>query len=133
MQAFPESHLDLLKEETRAFAYLGTLMAGGAPQVTPVWFNTDGEHILINTAEGRVKERNMRARPHVAVCIADPANPYRYLQIRGKVVECTTRGADEHIDRLSKKYTGNPKYPWRQGDEKRVIFKIAPEKIDAHE
>ncbi|MDI6768389.1 MAG: PPOX class F420-dependent oxidoreductase [Anaerolineales bacterium] len=132
MKSIPESHHDLLKDETKAFVYLATLMPDGSPQVTPVWFNTDGEHILINSAEGRIKDRNMRARPTVALCIADPANPYRYLQIHGKVIEFTTAGADAHIDALAFKYQGVPKYPYRQSGEIRVKYKIQAEKVDAH-
>jgi PPOX class probable F420-dependent enzyme len=132
MKSIPESHCDLLKDDKKAFVYLATLMANGSPQVTPVWFNADETHILINSAEGRVKDRNMRARPQVALVIADPANPYRYLQIRGKVVEFTNDGADAHIDALAYKYTGNPKYQNHQPGQKRVIYKILPEKIDAH-
>jgi PPOX class probable F420-dependent enzyme len=98
----PDSHLDLIKDETRAFASLATLMNDGSPQNTPIWFNTDGTHILINSAEGRVKDRNMRRNPRVAVVITDPKDPYRYIQIRGKVVEITSKGAREHIDQLSK-------------------------------
>jgi PPOX class probable F420-dependent enzyme len=128
----PNSHQDLLKDETRAFVFLATLMADGTPQVTPVWFNTDGKYILINTAEGRVKDRNMRKRPHVALVIADPDNDYRYIQVRGKVVEFTTQGADAHIDALSNKYTGNPQYQHRRPGEKRVKYKILAEKVDAH-
>jgi len=132
MITFPESHRDLLEEKTRAFLFLGTTMSDSTPQVTPVWFNTDGTYILINTAEGRVKDRNMRSRPVVALCIADPANPYRYLQLRGKVVERTLKGADEHIDALSEKYTGNPVYQNRRPGQIRVIYKILPEKFDPH-
>ncbi len=132
MNAIPESHRDLLEDAKRAFLYLATLMRDGSPQVTPIWFNTDGTHILINTAEGRIKDRNMRARPHVALCIADPANPYRYVQIRGKVVDFTTVGADAHIDKLAYKYTGNPVYQNRQPGQVRVTYKILPEKVDAH-
>jgi len=123
---------DLLSDEKKAFVYLATIMADGTPQVTPIWFNTDGEKILINSAAGRIKDRNMRARANVALCIADPANPYRYLQIRGKVVEITTEGADEHIDALAFKYTGREKYPNRKPGEQRVTYKILPTKIDAH-
>ncbi|MGD8406834.1 MAG: pyridoxamine 5'-phosphate oxidase family protein, partial [Anaerolineales bacterium] len=83
---FPEKYLDLFKPETKAFLYLATSMSDGSPQVTPVWFDNDGEHILINTNEGRVKDRNMKARAKVAMVIQDPKNPYRYLGIRGKVV-----------------------------------------------
>lgn len=132
MEMIPETHLDLLKDKKKAFLYLGTLMNNGAPQVTPVWFNTDGTYILINTAEGRVKDRNMRARPDVTLCITDPTDPYRYLQIRGKVVEYTADGADYHIDMLAFKYQGVSKYPSRKPGEKRIIFKIKPIKVDAH-
>ena len=132
MNTIPESHRDLLTDDKKAFVYLATNMADGSPQVTPVWFNTDGKYILINTAEGRIKDRNMRARPRVALCIADPGNLYRYLQIRGKISGFTNEGADAHIDTLSLKYTGNPKYQNRQPGQKRVIYKILPEKVDPH-
>jgi PPOX class probable F420-dependent enzyme len=128
----PESHRDLLADNLRAFVYLATLMPDGSPQVTPVWFSADGAHFLINTALGRVKDRNMRERPQVALCIADPANPYRYLQIRGRIVEITTEGADAHIDRLAFKYQGKTTYPHRQPDEQRVIYKVLPDHVDAH-
>ena len=110
MNIIPDSHRDLLKDETRAFVFLATLMAGGSPQVTPVWFNTAGDAILANSAKGRVKEKNMQFRPIVALCIQDPTNPYRYLRVRGKVVEITMQGADAYIDMLAGKYTGNFKY-----------------------
>jgi PPOX class probable F420-dependent enzyme len=132
MNTIPETHQDLLTDDKKAFLYLATIMKDGTPQVTPVWFNTDDTHILINSAEGRLKDKNMRARPAVAVVIADPANPYRYLQIRGKIVEITLEGAEEHIDKLAFKYQGVPTYPYRRADEKRVIYKILPEKVDAH-
>jgi PPOX class probable F420-dependent enzyme len=132
MKNIPESHLDLLKDEKKAFLYLATIMPDTSPQLTPIWFNTDGEFILINSAEGRIKDRNMRARPRVALCIQDPANPYRYLQIRGKVVEFTSEGADDHIDALTFKYRGMSKYPSRQPGEQRVMYKIQIEKVDAH-
>jgi PPOX class probable F420-dependent enzyme len=132
MKNIPGTHLDLLTDEKKAFLYLATLMPGGTPQVTPVWFNSDGEYILINSAKGRVKDRNMRARPNVALCIADLTNPYRYLQIRGNVVEFTTAGADDHIDALALKYLGMLKYPYRQPGEQRVMYKIRIEKVDAH-
>jgi PPOX class probable F420-dependent enzyme len=132
LKNIPNSHRDLLNDDTKAFLYLATLMSDGSPQVTPVWFNTDGELILINTAKNRVKEINMRVRPQVALCIQDPTNPYRYLQIHGKVKELTTDGADEHIDVLTLKYRGIPKYPSRQPGEQRVLYKIHIEKVDAH-
>lgn len=132
MQNIPETHLDMLSDDKKNLLFLATLMNDGSPQVTPVWFNTDGNHILINSAEGRLKDRNMRARPEVAVVIADPATPYRYLQIRGKIVEITREGADQHIDTLAFKYLGQEKYPYRREGEIRVIYKLLPEKVDAH-
>jgi PPOX class probable F420-dependent enzyme len=129
MPWIPESHLDLLKNETKAFCSLATLMKDGSPQVTPVWFNTDGTHILINSAKGRVKDRNMRREPTVALMIIDPKDPYRYIQIRGRVVEITTIGARAHIDELSKKYTGRDKYTAGSADEIRVTYKILPEHV----
>lgn len=132
MIKIPETLQDLLTDEKKAFIYLATTMPDDAPQVTPIWFNTDGEYILINSAAGRIKDKNMRARPNVALCIADPADPYRYIQIQGKVVEYTTQGADAHIDALAFKYLGKDKYPSRKPDEQRVTYKIQPLKIDAH-
>jgi PPOX class probable F420-dependent enzyme len=129
MAWIPESHLDLIKDETKAFCCLATKMKDGSPQVTPVWFNTDGIHILINSAQGRVKDRNMRRNPRVALVILDPNDPYRYIQIRGKVVEITTQGAREHIDTLSKKYTGREKYTSGSVGEIRVTYKILPDNI----
>ncbi len=132
MKNIPESHQDLLTDEKKAFVYLATVMKDGSPQVTPVWFDTDGEHILLNSAEGRLKDRNMRARPTVALCIADPDNPYRYLQIRGRVVEITKDGAEDHIDTLNLKYHGHRNYANHNPDKPRVIYKVLPEKIDPH-
>jgi len=132
MKNIPEKMQDLFTDEKKAFVYLATIMPDGAPQVTPIWFNTDGEYILINSARGRIKDKNMRARSTVALCIADPTDPYRYLQIRGKVVEIKTEGADAHIDALAFKYMGKEKYPYRKPDEQRVTYKILPVKIDAH-
>jgi PPOX class probable F420-dependent enzyme len=125
----PESHLDLLKDETKAFGFLATIMKDGSPQLTPIWFNSDGTHILINSAIGRVKDRNMRRDSRVAFVIIDPNDPYRYIQIRGIVVEITTQGARVHIDRLSKKYTGRDIYSSGSSGEIRVTFKILPEHI----
>ncbi len=127
----PEKFLDLLKDETKAFLYLATSMPDGSPQVTPVWFDTDGEHILVNTSEGRVKDRNMKARPKVAMVIQDPSIPYRYLGVRGKVVEHTTKGADEHINKLSLKYDNQP-WTYRKG-QKRITYKIEPTHFDEHD
>ena len=130
MKNFPQEYLDLLKDETRAFLFLATTMSDGSPQVTPIWFNADDDHILINTNEGRTKDRNMKARPKVACVIQDPKTPYRYIQIRGEVVEHTTQGADEHINQLSLKYDDEP-WKYREG-QKRIIFKIKPTHFDSH-
>lgn len=129
---FPEKYRYLLEDETKAFAYLATTMEDGTPQVTPVWFNTDGEHILINTAVGRVKDINMKARPNVALCITDPNDPYRYVQVRGKVAEHTNEGAVEHIDALAYKYRGIRKFNNLLPGMQRIIYKIKTESIDEH-
>jgi len=123
--AIPEKYRDLFNK--RAFANLATLMPDGRPQVTPVWCYLEGDKVLFNSAKGRQKDKNVRRDPRVALAIVDPDNPYRYLEIRGKVVEITERGADEHIDKMAKKYLDVDKYPYRQPGEVRVIYKIQPE------
>jgi len=128
-QVIPEGYLDLL--EKPAFGNLGTLMKDGSPQVTPVWVDYDGKHVRVNSAKGRVKDINMRRDPHVSIAIQDPANPYRYLEIRGKVVEITENGADDHINKLSKKYLNNSVYPFRKPGEVRVTYKIEPQKVSS--
>ena len=125
----PTSHEDLISDNTLSFAYLATVMPDGSPQVTPVWFNTDGERILLNSAKGRVKDKNMRARPFVALAIHHQEQPYRNVQFRGRIVEITEEGARQHINVLSKKYTGNPNYKLNDPDEIRVIYKLLPENI----
>jgi PPOX class probable F420-dependent enzyme len=126
MAAIPEQFQDLLHK--KAFAQLATLMADGSPQVSPVWFDFDGQNILINTAKGRVKDQNMRRDSRVGLDIMDPDNPYRHLSIRGRVVDITEKGADDHIDKLTKKYINQDKYPYRSNGEVRVIYKIQPER-----
>jgi PPOX class probable F420-dependent enzyme len=127
MPAFPESFKDLLQK--KAFAVMATVNAEGAPQVTPVWFDYDGTHIRFNTARGRVKEKNLARNPKVALAIMDPDNPYRYVQVRGRIAEVTETGADAHIDALAKKYTGQDRYGNRQPGEVRVTYKILPERV----
>jgi PPOX class probable F420-dependent enzyme len=117
----------LLKE--KAYCQIATVMPDGSPQITETWVDTDGQHILINTARGRQKERNIRRDPRVAVQVIDPATDYRIFSVRGRVTEITTDGADALIDQLAKKYLGQDKYPNRQPGEVRVILKIAPDKI----
>ena len=127
---FPTEFLDLLKEETKALLYLATVMPDGSPQLTPVWFSTDGEDILINTKEGRTKDKNMKARPQVAMIIQDPSNQDRYLGIRGEVIGFTREGADEHINQLSLKYYGRP---WEyKENQRRITYRIKPIHFDLH-
>lgn len=121
----PNQYLDLFQK--KAFAHLATLNADGSPQVTPVWCDFDGQHVIVNSAKGRRKDRNMRERPRVALSIQDPENPYRYVEIRGPVDEITEAGASDHIDKMAKKYLGLDKYPNRQPGEVRVLYKIRPE------
>lgn len=111
------------------FAYVSTLMKDGSPQVTPTWIDIDedGNSILINT--GRIKHRNVSRGPRVAISISDQNNPYNMVTIRGKVIQQISEGADEHTDRLAKKYLGMDKYPYRTPNEKRVILKIRPDKV----
>jgi PPOX class probable F420-dependent enzyme len=125
-ETIPENFRDLFTK--RAFGNLATLMPDGRPQVTPVWCDFDGTHVLVNTAKGRQKDRNMRRDARVAIALADPDNPYRYLEVRGRIAEITEgQRADEHIDRMAKKYLGLDKYPYRQPGEMRVLYKIRPE------
>jgi PPOX class probable F420-dependent enzyme len=129
MAEIPEAYRDLFTKP--AFAHFVTLMPDGSPQVTPVWVDLQDGLIVVNTAKGRLKDRNMQREPRVALAISDPANPYRYLQIRGRVAESTEEGAEAHIDRMAKKYFGLDSYPYRQSGEKRVIYKIRPERVQA--
>ena len=127
--AVPDNFKDLFQK--KAFANLATVMSDGGPQVTPVWFDWDGSHIRVNSAKGRVKDRNMRRTPKVALAILDPDNPYRHLAVQGRVVEVTEQGADAHIDALAKKYLEQDRYPYRRPGEVRVIYKIQPDRVAA--
>jgi PPOX class probable F420-dependent enzyme len=127
--AISEKFLDLFQK--KAFAQLATLMPDGSPHVSPVWCEYDGLHVLINTAKGRVKDRNMRRDPRVSLDILDPENPYRHVSIRGRVTDFTEQGADQHIDKLAKKYLDADSYPFRQPGEVRVVYKIEPERTFA--
>jgi len=125
----PNKFADLFSK--KALASLATLMPNGHPQVTPVWCDFDGENVIVNTAVGRVKDRNLQRDGRASLAIIDPDNPYRYLEVRGTVVERTEDGADAHIDSMAKKYLGLDKYPGRQPGEVRVIFKIKPESFSS--
>lgn len=128
----PDTHRDLL--EGPVYVVLVTVMPDGQPQATPVWANFDGTRIWVNSAEGRQKDRNMRANSHVTVFAVDPGNPYRWIEVRGEVDDITQDGAVDHINALSKLYTGNDDYysrnPAAKGQETRVIYKIKPVKVN---
>lgn len=119
-----DQEVELLHEPQ--IANVATVMADGSPQVTPVWVDTDGEAVLFNTAKGRVKHRNLVRDPRVAISVVDRNDPYRLLVVRG-TAEFVEEGADEHIDRLAKKYLGADTYPWRKETEQRVIVRVTPE------
>ncbi len=127
--AISEEFLDLFQKRT--FAHLATQMADGTPHVTSVWVDYDGKHILINSAKGRLKDRNMEKRRYVALEVTDPDDPNRYLAVRGPVAEITEEGADEHLDKLARRYLGRDQYPpgWKFPGEVRRIYKIVPERV----
>jgi PPOX class probable F420-dependent enzyme len=124
-EGIPEKFRDLF--DKKAFAHVATLMPDGTPQVTPVWVDYDGQYVIINSARGRQKDKNLKRSPAVALSIQDPDNPYRYLEVRGPVVEITEDGADQHIDKMAKKYMGVDRYPGRAPGEVRVLYKIEPQ------
>lgn len=125
MVKIPEEFLDLFERKT--FADFATVMPDGTPHVTPVWVDYDGEYVLVNTARGRQKERNITRNPRVGLSMMDPDDPYRFVSVRGQVAELTESGAVEHIDSLAGRYLGLDEYP-NHGteDEPRVIVKIRP-------
>ena len=125
----PDKYADLFQK--KAFANLATLMPDGTPQVTPVWCDFDGIHVSINSARGRQKDKNIERNASVAMSIVDPDNPYRYLEVRGKVTEITEQGAEAHIDKMAKKYMGVDKYPYRNDKDVRVIYKVTPTKTSS--
>ena len=126
-----EDQMQLLRKPN--IAHLATVEPDGSPQVTPVWVDIDEEKnlVLVNTAEGRRKVRNIRRNPQVAIDIADKDNPYTMVSIKGEVIDITTEGADEHINSLAKKYLGKDVYPFRQPGEQRLLLKIKPEEVAA--
>jgi PPOX class probable F420-dependent enzyme len=129
---FPESHQDLLSDEKRAAAFLATLMLDGTPQATPIWFSYEEGKLRINTRRGRIKEKNLMARPQMALVIQDPDDTYRFIQVRGLAVNPTEEGADEHIDQLSHKYHDRP-FRSLHPNEARVIFEIEPQSVSINE
>lgn len=129
--SIPEQFRDLVTTK-KAFAQLATLMPDGSPQVTPVWFDLEGDLVRINSAKGRQKDLNMRREPRVSLCLMDPENPYRYLELRGRVVRITEEGADNHINKLAKKYLDADSYPFRQPGEVRVSYTIEVARANGH-
>ena len=125
MAIIPDKYLDLLQQK-KAFAIISTVMPDGSPQVTPVWFDYTNGIVRVNTARGRVKARTLKTGARVALAIVDPDNPYRYVQIRGRVRRVSEDGAARHIDALAKKYLGKDKYPYAPPGEVRVMAEIEP-------
>ena len=126
MAKIPDEFRDLF--EKKAFAHLATVMNDGTPQVTPVWVDYDGTHVRFNSAKGRLKDKNMRRNKKVAFSIQDPDNPYRFIAVRGEVVDIADN-TDDHINSLAKKYIDQDKYPYKQPNEVRVTYKIRPDHI----
>jgi PPOX class probable F420-dependent enzyme len=125
--ALPEFAKKLLMGKN--FATVATLMKDGSPSASVVWVDTDGENVIFNTAEGRVKPKSMRRDARVAVAVFDQDNPYKQAMIRGRVISMETKGADAHIDKMAKKYMGVDSYPYRKAGEQRIIVKIKPERV----
>jgi PPOX class probable F420-dependent enzyme len=129
--SIPENYMALFSKPV--FGFLTTLMPDGSPQTQPVWVDYEKGRVIVNSALGRQKDKNMRRDPRVAITLMDPDNPYRYMEIRGKVAEITQDGATAHIDKMAKKYLGKDKYPFAQPGEQRVLYKIEPVKIHTME
>ena len=125
--ALTEAQKKLL--EGKNFVSVATINKDGSPQVSPVWADFDGKYVVLNSEEKRRKVRNLKRDPRVALSVYDQENPYNYIEIRGRVVEITTKGAFEHIDKLAKKYIGQDKYPWNKPEDVRVIIKVEPEHV----
>lgn len=127
-KSIPAEFHDLFQKPT--LGHLATLMEDGTPQVTPVWVDYDGTHILINTAKGRTKDLNMSKRPSVAIDIVDPENPFRYIAIRGQVIGILEDPDYEHADKLARRYLGCDNYPWRGVGQVRRIYRISPDNVN---
>jgi PPOX class probable F420-dependent enzyme len=126
----PDDFLDLFHGD--AFGHLATIMADGTPQLTPVWVSVEdidgNQFIIVNSKQGRLKNRNMDARPQIALEVPDPKQPYRYVSVRGTVVAVTTEGGADHLEELSQRYLGRP-YPWWTDGEVRELFRIRPDRV----
>ena len=126
-EQIPDSHVHLLN--SKALLFLATTMKDGSPQVSPLWFSVDENFILVNSAKGRIKDKNMRRNEKVSLAIVDPDNAFLWMGIQGSVVDITEIGADDHVDLLARKYLGVDSYPNRQKDQVRVIYKIRADKV----
>lgn len=116
--------------EDKNLAFVATIMKNGFPQITPTWIDIQGNEILINTALGRVKQRNVTRDPRIAISLVDRNNPYHMVTLRGEVIDqIAGEEADSHIDKMSKKYLDKDKYPFRAPGEKRVILKVKPTRV----
>ena len=122
-----DDQIKVLKEKN--FAFLGTIRKDGRPQVSPVWIDFDGSHIIVNSEEKRAKVRNIKRDPRVSVSVANAENPYQYFEFRGKVTDITKDGASDHIDQMAKKYLGQDNYPFNRPGDVRVIIKIDPQEV----
>jgi len=127
MAEIPDAARQVL--DKKAIAHVATLMEDGSPQVTPVWVNVDDGEVLINTAVGRLKDKNLRRDPRIALSVTDPDDAYSPVLIRGRVTEITEEGADEHADLLAKKYLDVDEYPFRQEGEVRLTVRIEPDQV----
>jgi PPOX class probable F420-dependent enzyme len=125
--ALPDAWKDILNQPV--LIHFTTLNEDGSPSTSPVWVAVDGDDLIVNSAVGRLKDRNVRRDARVALSAVDPENPYKALMVQGRVTEITTEGAEAQIDALAKKYIGQDKYPWRRPGEVRVNYRIRPEKV----
>ena len=129
MKKLPDNWKAVLQKPV--LVHLATLMPDGSPHSSTVWIDMEGDRLVINSTEGRLKDKNMRRDPRVSISATDPENPYKNLTVRGRVTEIVKQGADEHIDKLAKKYLGKDVYPFRQPGEVRVIYRIEAEAVSA--
>lgn len=124
-----QSHIKNLFED-KNIAFVATIMKNGFPQITPTWIDIQGNEILINTALGRVKQKNVTRDPRIAISLVDRNNPYHMVTLRGEVIDqIVGEEADSHIDKMAKKYLDKDKYPFRAPGEKRVILKVKPTRL----
>lgn len=130
MSVIPQEYRDLL--EKPIIVSLATTLPNGQVQVTPVWCDFDGKYIRINTVVGRQKHKGMLANPQVTIMSLDPENPYRYLEVRGTVITMSEEGANDHIDKLAREYTGAEGYQWHQAADTRTICYVEPTKALPH-